>query len=562
MPKILHIPQGQPVDEWFLDELQEFISSIASANFIVSILNPTTVQVVAGVGNAQVSIGIANPAGSAMAWRWNTATVTAAAPGSLIVGDNDVYVTAYATVITTNASPPPRVLDTTPSLGFALMVLPPGTTPSGAGAQALYRKVAQATWDGAAFTAIKQTVGAPGISNTVLAQALLLSGTLAARPAAGSVNQGFYYFAADVYGGTLYQSSASTWQQRTNGLQQSGLGAGVVVDFAGPEANIPPNTCPTDGRALDTTIFAAAYARIGNNWDTFGGLSAPGAGWFRAPDLRGRGTIGKNNMGAGNTGGGVGFTPTPGVVGARIARAGAATLAALIGEEFHTLTSGEMPSHDHGALTGAESSHTHSGTTGAGSAHSHGIGTLIFTGTAGNTGAGTSHTHGTGTLIFTGAGSSTGLNSGDHTHSGTTGTESVDHTHSTTIGMGGGFTAEGGGVGTVGKADSTSSTWTSGGRSAAHTHSFTTGGISANHSHAFLSVGAISGSTAAEAAHTHAYTPAGTLSGATATEAAHTHAFTTGAGSAHLHSIAAAGGGGSHENVFPVAALNKVMTLA
>lgn len=236
--------------------------------------------------------------------------------------------------------------------------------------------------------------------------------------------------------GVAAQGSSDRYARQDH-VHPSQYGAGILLDFAGLEANIPANTCPADGRSLSTVTFAIAYARIGNIWDTFGGLGAPGAGLFRVPDLRGRGTIGKNNMG-------VGTAPT--IVGNYVARGAGATLASLIGEEFHTLTLPETPSHDHGGVTGNQSA--------------------------------------------------------DHTHSGTTSTESADHTHTVpdhahsiqnfndVPNMGCSLAANrtadntGGVSSNLGGAALTTS-----GRSAAHTHTVTTGGVSANHTHTITAAG-------------------------------------------------------------------------
>jgi hypothetical protein len=229
--KIRHIPEGQPIPEWFLDTLQESLSQFASPNFEVSIFNNTTLQVVAGDGSNERSIAIGAPDNLTFGMRMITATVQAAAPGSLIVGDNDVYVLAHANSFVSNPTPPPHELDST-DYSFTLAILPPTQTPSGVGAQAYYRKVAVATWDGAKFTDVRNLLGAtafprhaashnPGGADALAWGTVLGAGTLAARPAASSANANLYYFASDASGGTLYRSNGSAWVQLAAGLTQA-----------------------------------------------------------------------------------------------------------------------------------------------------------------------------------------------------------------------------------------------------------------------------------------------------------------------------------------------------
>lgn len=223
-----------------------------------------------------------------------------------------------------------------------------------------------------------------------------------------------------------------------------GYGAGVILDFGGDAANAPGNSLLCDGAQYSQTgPQAGLYAKIGNNWNVFGGLPAPAAGFFRVPDLRGRGTVGYLNM---NSGG------APTIAGVKIAAAG--TLYSLIGEELHTILISEMPSHDHGAATGVNSvDHTHTGTT--------------------------------------------GTESSDHVHSGTTGGDSVDHQHNytppQTTGAGNGssdsLTVAGAVTTTSGVTAFHTHNFTSGGRSAAHTHSFTSSGASATHTHSISAQG-------------------------------------------------------------------------
>lgn len=172
-----------------------------------------------------------------------------------------------------------------------------------------------------------------------------------------------------------------------------------------------------NGTAVSRVTYAALFALIGTAYGVGDGSTT-----FNVPDLRGRAPIG--------IGQGSGLTNR--------------ALAAQLGTETHTLSSGEMPSHTHGPgtlATDTEAAHTHSvsGTSGANSVdHTH-----TFSDTTSSDGA---HTHTvplraasqTGDATVTHWGQEPKTNdlatssAGAHTHtvSGTTGNNSVGHTHS------------------------------------------------------------------------------------------------------------------------------------
>lgn len=111
---------------------------------------------------------------------------------------------------------------------------------------------------------------------------------------------------------------------------------GVVKDFAGIEANVPAGYLPCDGRILAQAAYPALYLAIGNIWDLFGGQAAPGGGNFRVPKFNGLNRVTKKDMG--------GQAPVTG----GISRVAAATLAAVLGEEYHAMTAAENGPHGHG----------------------------------------------------------------------------------------------------------------------------------------------------------------------------------------------------------------------
>ena len=98
-----------------------------------------------------------------------------------------------------------------------------------------------------------------------------------------------------------------------------------------------------DGAIYDTATYPLASANIAPAWRTAHGQADPGAGKFRAPDLRGLTPAGMDAM--------------PGGARAnRMTRAVAITIAARTGEELHTISVPEMPWHGHGV---SDPTHAH-----------------------------------------------------------------------------------------------------------------------------------------------------------------------------------------------------------
>jgi hypothetical protein len=139
---------GDRLPETWLDAIQEYISTYASPNFVITSPTSTTVKVVAGTDNDQVAIGINGR------WRYAVADVTAAHPGGG-AATYDIYVTGSDNSFSGGE---PETDSTTYAFGLAIRALasPPAT--------ALYRKVGQLVWDGASITSVTQTVGAPQLS--------------------------------------------------------------------------------------------------------------------------------------------------------------------------------------------------------------------------------------------------------------------------------------------------------------------------------------------------------------------------------------------------------------
>lgn len=125
---------------------------------------------------------------------------------------------------------------------------------------------------------------------------------------------------------------------------QSTLSA-VAADWASARRFVPQGTIvmwgaatpsgwlECDGSAVSRTTYADLFAVLGTTWG-----AGDGSTTFNLPDMRGRAPIG--------AGTGAGLT--------------ARALAATTGGETTTLAVGNMPAHDHGAVSGSTSTaHTH-----------------------------------------------------------------------------------------------------------------------------------------------------------------------------------------------------------
>lgn len=160
---------GQPVPQDWFDAVQEFIGP-ALNNLRLELANPTTVRCPASSGD-QVSVGIMGR------WRYNTADAVAAHPGGQ-PGQYDVYVTAADNSFTLGG-PIGEIDNTDYSFGLSIRAQAGGGGQSPPGTP-LYRKIAEATWNGTAIIALTMTQGTMPVGSTFTgvsrAAAMLLGG--------------------------------------------------------------------------------------------------------------------------------------------------------------------------------------------------------------------------------------------------------------------------------------------------------------------------------------------------------------------------------------------------
>lgn len=97
----------------------------------------------------------------------------------------------------------------------------------------------------------------------------------------------------------------------------------TVLPFAGDVSNVPDGALLCDGSSYLRADYPDLFSIVRTIYGSVDGTH------FNVPDLRGRTVVG--------VGSGSGLTPR--------------ALASIFGEEGHTLSSGEMPSHNHGLNT-------------------------------------------------------------------------------------------------------------------------------------------------------------------------------------------------------------------
>lgn len=132
--------------------------------------------------------------------------------------------------------------------------------------------------------------------------------------------------AAPEEGAVIYNSTSKAVQYRDSIAWRDFTPTGIIQMFGGSVA--PSGWLICDGSIVSQSTYASLFAVIGSTFNTGG----EGAGNFRLPDFRRRTAVGAGGTGSATLGNALGNSG---------------------GAESVTLTTNEMPSHDHGGVTGS-----------------------------------------------------------------------------------------------------------------------------------------------------------------------------------------------------------------
>jgi microcystin-dependent protein len=148
--------------------------------------------------------------------------------------------------------------------------------------------------------------------------------------------------------------AAPSWSAMSPAVTEVAVGS--VSDWPWAAASVPPWAVLPYGQAISRTTYAGLHGLASASGYAYG--NGDGSTTFGIPDFRGRTAIGKDDMGG----------AAAGRLTVAISGISGASLGAVGGAEGITLSSGQMPAHNHGI---SDPTHAHSI---ADPGHVHGVG--------------------------------------------------------------------------------------------------------------------------------------------------------------------------------------------
>ncbi|MGA7805598.1 phage tail protein [Bradyrhizobium sp.] len=137
----------------------------------------------------------------------------------------------------------------------------------------------------------------------------------------GAIIQGAPYVA-------IYNNTDGAFYLQGNAGNTYGIPLGAGLDYWGATTPSSAFAFPA-GQAISRTVYSSLYTLVGNAYGAGDGTTT-----FNLPDCRGRVSVPADNLGGSQAG------RVNSVLGNALGSAG--------GEQLHTLSSAEMPSHNHG----------------------------------------------------------------------------------------------------------------------------------------------------------------------------------------------------------------------
>lgn len=221
------------------DALQEFISNYAQGARMYKVKSDT-VGVKASSGTGQVAIGFGGP------WRYVSEDLSVLVSGG--AGTKDIYVVAVTENDFVGAGEDPDETD----YDFELRVVNHEATPSSV---AYYRKLGEVTWDGAAITALKQTLDS--VSGAMLDDEAMATGDITwTRNSSGALVAS--YTDATVTSRKFKPTSGIKSMSGESGVK---LNEGSMANVTGTELKITPSVA---SKLIVTAIYDMAILAGGN----------------------------------------------------------------------------------------------------------------------------------------------------------------------------------------------------------------------------------------------------------------------------------------------------------